>query len=181
MDRLILDTPTLLIAARAVGLAVAAHDGYLVVKGPKGAAGLARLLLERKADVLAAFAAESSAAADSTGPPGDEPPGPVGSDDPGPPSAPAADPAEPAPPTRRSRVPQPQVHTEPSTTCPGVVGPVDRRDIGPDGEWSVDRFFARLREKHGYGGWQAPPKAAETMRQRAERPGLFRDIEEDAP
>jgi hypothetical protein len=75
MDRLILDAPTLLIAARAVGLAVAARDGRLVVTGPRGAAGLARLLLERKDDILAAFtAAESSAAAAPAGPPAAEPP-----------------------------------------------------------------------------------------------------------
>jgi hypothetical protein len=51
--------PTLLAVARAVGLAVTSAGDRLVVRGPKGAAGLARLLLDRKAYVLAALAAEA--------------------------------------------------------------------------------------------------------------------------
>jgi hypothetical protein len=84
-----LDAATLLTAANAVGLDVAAHDGRLVVKGPKGAAGLVRLLLEHEADVLAVLAAdESSPDTDPTDPPASEPPGPpVGSVGPGPPPA----------------------------------------------------------------------------------------------
>src|SRR5437016_2109718 len=55
MDRLALDARTLLVAARAVGLTVGATSACLSVRGPKGAVGLAALLLERKADVLAAM------------------------------------------------------------------------------------------------------------------------------
>jgi hypothetical protein len=67
MDGLTLDTRTLLVAARAVGLAVAADDGRLVVKGPKGAAGLVRLIQERKADILAALTTAESSPATSPG------------------------------------------------------------------------------------------------------------------
>jgi hypothetical protein len=60
MDRLILDARTLLVAARAVGLAVAADGDRLSVSGPRGAAGLARLLLEQKTGILAALATEAA-------------------------------------------------------------------------------------------------------------------------
>jgi len=60
MEYLTLDTRTLLVAARAVGLVVATHDGLLVVSGPKGAAGLVRLLLARESEILAVLAAGSS-------------------------------------------------------------------------------------------------------------------------
>jgi hypothetical protein len=62
MDRLTLHAPTLLIAARAVGLAVAAEGDRLSVHGPKGAAGLARLVLDHKPGILAALAAVPEAA-----------------------------------------------------------------------------------------------------------------------
>jgi hypothetical protein len=54
-----LDAPTLVAAARAVGLIVVADGDRLTVQGPRGADGLARLLLERKAVVLAALAEET--------------------------------------------------------------------------------------------------------------------------
>jgi hypothetical protein len=60
MDRLTLDARTLLVAARAVGLVVAAGGDRLSVSGPRGAAGLARLLLEQKAGILAALATEAA-------------------------------------------------------------------------------------------------------------------------
>src|SRR5262245_28741729 len=66
MDRLMLDAPTLLVAARAVGLAVARDGDRLSVNGPTAAGDLARLLLEHKAGILAALTAEPSPA----GPPG---------------------------------------------------------------------------------------------------------------
>jgi hypothetical protein len=64
MVGMILHIPTLLTAARAVGLVVTASDGRVVVRGPKGAAGLARLLLGYKTDILAAVAIEEDSAAD---------------------------------------------------------------------------------------------------------------------
>ena len=51
MDGLSLHIPTLLVAARAVGLVVIEVEGLLTVRSPKGAGSLARLLLSRKADV----------------------------------------------------------------------------------------------------------------------------------
>jgi hypothetical protein len=72
MDRLTLDPPTLLVAARAVGLDVAAEGDRLSVSGPKGAGGLARLLLERKAGILASLATEA-AVSSRAGPPGGSP------------------------------------------------------------------------------------------------------------
>jgi hypothetical protein len=54
MDHLSLHSPTHLVAARAVELAVAADGDRLSVAGPKGAARLARLLLEPKTGNLAA-------------------------------------------------------------------------------------------------------------------------------
>jgi hypothetical protein len=59
VDRVTLDVRTLLVAARAVGLVVAAEGDRLSVHGPKGAVGLARLVLGQKADILAALEAES--------------------------------------------------------------------------------------------------------------------------
>jgi hypothetical protein len=61
MDRLTLDARTLLVAARAVGLSIDAAGDHLTVRGPKGAAALARLLVERKPDMLAALKSEHSA------------------------------------------------------------------------------------------------------------------------
>lgn len=60
MGGLNLHVPTLLAAARAVGLAVTEAGGRLTVRGPKGAAALARLLLDRKDAVLAALAPEGT-------------------------------------------------------------------------------------------------------------------------
>jgi hypothetical protein len=67
VDRLAIDARTLLVAARAVGLAVAADGDRVRVHGPKTAAGLARLLIEHKAAVLPLLLAESNPA----GPPQD--------------------------------------------------------------------------------------------------------------
>jgi hypothetical protein len=67
MDRLTIDARTLLVAARAVGLAVAADGDRLRVHGPKHAADLARILIEHKAAVLPLLRAESNPA----GPPQD--------------------------------------------------------------------------------------------------------------
>jgi hypothetical protein len=61
MDSLILDARTLLIAARSVGMSVDVADDRLLVRGPKGAAGLARLLVERKPNILAALETERAA------------------------------------------------------------------------------------------------------------------------
>jgi hypothetical protein len=58
MDALTLDARTLLFAARAVGLAVAAAGDRLNLAGPEGAVGLVQLLLERKPDILAVLEAE---------------------------------------------------------------------------------------------------------------------------
>jgi hypothetical protein len=77
MDRLALDARTLMVAARAAGLVVVADGDRLCVRGPRIAAGLARLLIDHKAAVLALLRAE---------------PGPAG-----PPEGPAAVPQAPAP------------------------------------------------------------------------------------
>jgi hypothetical protein len=73
VDRVTLDVRTLLVSARAVGLVVAAEGDRLSVHGPKGAVGLARLVLDHKPGVLAALAAEPGLAA----PPEAAAPGPA--------------------------------------------------------------------------------------------------------
>src|SRR5438552_208180 len=61
MERLILDARTLLVAARAVGLAIDADGDRLSVRGPKGAAELAHLLVAHKLDILTALESEHAA------------------------------------------------------------------------------------------------------------------------
>jgi hypothetical protein len=58
MEILTLDVPTLLVAARVVGLNVTSAEGKISVRGPKGAGPLVRLLLAHKADVLVALEKE---------------------------------------------------------------------------------------------------------------------------
>jgi hypothetical protein len=53
----------LLVAARRVGLKVTPSGGRLVIRGPKSADAIARQLLDRKADVMAALTTEAGAVA----------------------------------------------------------------------------------------------------------------------
>jgi hypothetical protein len=129
------------------GVKLSARGDRLHWQAPAGAmtAEIVAALQAEKPRLLATLARADDRPRPA-GPPGRT----AGSDDPGSPSAPAANPPGVAP---------------PHVPCKGVVGLVDPRDIGPDGKWSADRFFARLRAKHGYdGGQQPPPKAAETTR-----------------
>jgi DNA adenine methylase len=56
-----LDPSTLLVAARAVGLAVAADGDRLSVRGPKGAAGLVHLVLKHESSIVDLLATEVAA------------------------------------------------------------------------------------------------------------------------